>query len=254
MSPNVEIEARRQQALLMSLQARPAENDAPGLRAYRANADASAKRALGTNCPTVQALMGAENFAQIARRFWRAHPPQRGDLGEWGGEFPSWIDAQESLRDWPYLGDCARLDLSLYRCEHAADATFDAASFDLLASADPSHLQLRLMPGVQSLISRWPLASIHAAHAAADDALFEVARAALHAKRGEAVVVFRAGWRADLRQVNTSSAVFVQTLGEPCSLQKALDTAPTGFDFSTWLADALRHNWVKELCLLNNSP
>src|SRR5204863_65107 len=55
-----------------------------GLQAYRANADASAARALATAFPTVQQLVGEQDFARLARDHWRACPPQRGDLGEWG--------------------------------------------------------------------------------------------------------------------------------------------------------------------------
>ena len=81
-----------------------------GLQAYRANADASAARALGTAFPTVHALVGDEDFEHLAREFWRAAPPQRGDLGEWGADFAAWLSEHPQLADWPYLGDCARLD------------------------------------------------------------------------------------------------------------------------------------------------
>ncbi|MDH3461767.1 MAG: DNA-binding domain-containing protein [Burkholderiaceae bacterium] len=246
------VEARRQQLLLMSLQAAPTSQDDNGIRAYRANAHASAERALSLACPTVRALLGAQDFTQLVREFWRALPPERGDLGEWGNDLPSWLEAHQALSDWPYLGDCARLDLALHHCERAADAKVDAASFGLLANADPSQLQLLLMPGVQGLVSRWPLASIYAAHAASDEALFDTARAALRDERGEAVVVDRAGWRACVRKVEAPIAVFTQALAAQYSLGQALDSAADGFDFSAWLADGLRHNWVKEARYLSD--
>ena len=188
-------EAGRQQALLAALAAPRAEPDAPpSLRAYQTNAHASARRALESACPTLAALLGDEDFGALAREFWHAHPPIRGDLGEWGDELPGWIEAHAGLAAWPYLADCARLDLALQRCERAADAALDADSLALLASVDPSRIAMRPMPGVATLVSAWPLASIHAAHApGAGDAAFAAVRERLRDRVGETVVVARNG-------------------------------------------------------------
>jgi hypothetical protein len=99
-------EAQRQQRLLACLLADQADAGAlpargpqaralRGLQAYRANADASAGRALAAALPTVQRLIGEDDFAHLARRFWRAQPPRRGDLAEWGEGFADWLAADE---------------------------------------------------------------------------------------------------------------------------------------------------------------
>lgn len=239
-------EAARQQALLAAIVAPQAAADAPpGLRAYRANANAGAERALAAACPTLRALIGEADFAQLAREFRHAHPPQRGDLGEWGDALPEWIAAHPGLGDWPYLADCARLDLALHRCERAADAAFDAASLGLLASADPARLRLHLMPGVAVIASNWPLASIHAAHADGAEQAFERAREAIAGQRGEAVVVARAGWRGTVQRIDApGTAAFMQALLQGADLAGALDAAGAGFDFAAWLAQAVRHQWL----------
>ncbi|HJV63210.1 MAG TPA: putative DNA-binding domain-containing protein, partial [Albitalea sp.] len=114
-------EAERQRRLVASLLAARADIEGlplresgaralRGLRAYRANADASAARAMASAFPTVQMLIGEEDFAQLAREFWRAAPPLRGDLGEWGDGLADWIASHAQLAAWPYLADCARLD------------------------------------------------------------------------------------------------------------------------------------------------
>ena len=66
---------------------------ARGLEAYRANAESIAERALAAAFATVQAMLGAEDFARLAREFWHARPPEHGDLGEWGEALPQWIEA-----------------------------------------------------------------------------------------------------------------------------------------------------------------
>jgi Putative DNA-binding domain len=252
-------EAQRQQAFAAMLASPSAstrglpwretgERAARGLGAYRANAQASADRALATAFPTVQALVGEEDFAHLAAEFWRAQPPLRGDLGEWGDAFPAWLAAHTAMAPWPYLGDCARLDLALHCNERAADAVLDAASLALLESADPSLLRIELMPGSALLRSAWPIASIHVAHqleGAPAERAFEGVREAIAAARGERVLVARNGWRAVAYTLDTATADWTDHVLAGASLEAALEAAGARFDFAEWLGTALRESWLK---------
>ena len=240
-------ELLRQQRLIAALVAPRADAAASaGLRAYRANAHASARRALATACPTLVTLLGDDDFAALSHEFWHAHPPTRGDLGEWGDVLPDWIATHAGLAEWPYLADCARLDLALHGCERAADTEPDTDSLALLASGEPSRLRLHLLPGVAVLASAWPVASIHAAHAAvADERAFELARTRIRMRRGESVVVARGGWRGVVHWIDAPAAVFMQALVGGVDLARALDSAGDGFDFAAWLADAVRLRWLR---------
>lgn len=248
-----EAEAHRQQQLLAAL-SRQGEPPAlreqgsraeRGLAAYRANASALAERALAAACPTVQAMMGEEDFAALARAFWRDHPPQRGDLGEWGGELPGWIAAQTGLAEWPWLADSAGLDLSLHRCERAGDAVPDLASLAQLGEADPADLDLQLMPGLEVHESRFPIATIHAAHRSATPEAFAPVRAALAAGQGEAACVSREGWRAVVQTLSAPEAAFMDALLRGASLAAALEEAGEDFDFGAWLQRAIASSWLK---------
>lgn len=248
-------EADRQRALLAALLAR----DAPppsglreqggralrGLGAYRANAAAIAERALAAAHPTVAAMLGAEDFAALARALWRASPPMRGDLAQWGGALPAFIEAERDLDPWPWLADCARLDALVAACEAAADATTERETLALLATEDPAALQLRLRPGVQVLASAWPLATLHEAHhgRAGDDGMAGV-REALAAGRGECVVVARDGWRARVGTLDAPVFAWMQALLCGASLADALQAAGSDFSFDTWLVQALQQGWL----------
>ena len=257
-------EARRQQVLLAALANGASDCEglretgrraARGLEAYRANAGAIAERALGAACPTVRAMLGEDNFAQLAREFWRAHPPLRGDLGEWGDALPDWLGAHAGLSRWPWLADGARLDLALHRCERAADAVFDAASLARLGSGDPARLRLELMPGSALLRSVWPIATIHHAHQLEGDAAetaFAAVREAIAAQRGESVFVARRGWRAVVHLLDERTADWTQDLLADASLADALDHAGESFDFAAWLADVLRESWLKGVVASND--
>jgi Putative DNA-binding domain len=255
-------EVQRQQALLAALW-QPGDagtlpvlhqtgaRAAQGLSAYRANAGALAERALGAVFSTVQAMLGADDFKHLAREFWRACPPERGDMGEWGGDFPAWLQAHAAFAEWPYLGDCARLDLAIHHCERAADAELNAASFGLLESVDPAQLCIVLLPGTAALASAWPLATIHRAHLERDagkaEAAFAEVRAALRDHRSEPVVVARAGWRARVHAVDAPTLAWTRLLVGGLPLSAALAQAGESFDFAAWLTWALREGGVKEV-------
>jgi hypothetical protein len=253
-------EAQRQQALIAAFEvagdAAPTDlhlresgaRAARGLEAYRANAEALAERALAAVFATVRTMVGEDDFKHLAREFWHARPPLRGDLGEWGAEFPAWLGAHPAMVPWPYLGDCARLDLALHRNERAADVPFDAASLSQLESGDPDRLRLQLMPGVQVLQSTWPIATIHHAHQVEGDEAeraFAAVRLALAEPRSEQALVARQGWRAVVHRLDEAEAGWTTSLLDGASLGAALARAGEGFDFAAWLARALRESWLK---------
>lgn len=252
-------EAPRQQALLRALLSGAAAIDglreqgaraARGLEAYRANAEAIAERALAAAFPTVQALVGVDDFKQLAREFWHAQPPRRGELGEWGDAFAAWLQVHAALAPWPYLADSARLDFALHCNERAADATLDAASLSLLGSADPARLRLRLMPGTALIRSAWPIAGIHRAHqleGVEAEQAFERARDAIAAQRAEDAMVVRQGWRAVVVPLQLAEARWTESLLAAASLAQALEQAGEDFDFAAWLQTAVRNAWLKEV-------
>ena len=250
-----EREADRQRSLLAAILApRPVAapsglREAPtraqrGLGAYRANAHASAARALGSAFGTVQAMLGTADFEALARAFLQQQPPLRGDLGEWGADLPDFIAAQATLTDWPYLADCARLDWAVHQCERAPDGEFDAGSLSRLGDTDPSLLHLQWMPGTLLLESDWPIALIHAAHQRDDDGGFEQVRQALQQPQAQAVLVARSKWRAAVHQVDESSVVWTRHLLAGGDLGHALAGADPRFDFSAWLAGAVALRWL----------
>ena len=251
----VQREAQRQQALLRAFAGEPIDGlreqgarALRGLDAYRANAEAIAERALAAAFATVQVMVGPDDFARLARAYWCAQPPSRGDLGEWGGGYADWLQAHPGLTAWPYLADCARLDFALHSCERAADAGLDAGSLSLLESADPAALRLELMPGVTLIRSAWPIASILEAHrldGEQAERAFDDVRAKIAAPHGEDALVARDGWRAVVHRVTDADARWTLSLLAGHDLARALDDAGATFDFAGWLQAALRHSWLK---------
>jgi hypothetical protein len=253
-------EQERQQALLQALwrtspdaalqpwlQATAVERAARGLATYRANAGAHAERSLAAAFPTVQALIGDEAFAALARAVWRAHPPERGDMACFGAALPAFLAADGGLPDLPYLLDSARLDWALAQAEAAPDTALDAPSLALLGSVDADRLQARLAPGFAVLRSAYPVVSIWQAHQPVGDAAQALATAqqALREGRGETALVWRQGWKARAEALNDEAdARWCEALLQPLSFAAGLDRAGASFDIEHWLPRALQQGWL----------
>jgi hypothetical protein len=257
-----EREAERQQLLLHTLlREAPAEplqawmrepetRAARALEAYRANAGASAERALAAGFPVLQAMLGDEAFAQLARAYWHAHPPARGDLAWLGESLPAFIAADAQFAQEPYLADCARLEWTLSRAEAAADALAEPQSLALLADTDPAQVRLELMPGSAALVSAHPIVTIWQAHQGAPDGdRFAAVRAAFASGAGECAWVWREGWRARAAPTDDATCAFLRALLEGRDLAAALHAAGADFDFESWLVLALRRGCVRRACV-----
>lgn len=231
---------------------------AEGLQAYRRNSRAHATQALAAAYPTVQALLGAEDFARLAHELWQAHPPVQGDLARWGEPLGAFLAAHPGLTAWPYLADCAWLDWAVHICERAADAQFDAPSMSRLTDTDAQRLHLLLRPGLSVHVSHWPVLAIYQAHrmGAAPEAM-DQAREALQAGVADCVLVCRQGWRAEVYRIDASTARWTQRLLAGDTLAAALDAmaddmAQGRFELGRWLGDALAARWLKGIAVADD--
>jgi hypothetical protein len=198
--------------------------------------------------------VGEEPFGQLARVFWHAEPPLRGDLGTWGEVLPRFIEGDASLAEWPYLADCARLDWLVAQAERAADAEPELQTLAWLADTDPAALAFELMPGTVLLNSAHPVCSIWLAHhpSAEDegqgtDAAFDQARVALAEGRAEHALVWRRGWRAQVQAIDTATARWTAAVLAGRSVSEALDAAGPGFDLGQWLGNAVQRSWLRRV-------
>ncbi|MFO1338501.1 MAG: putative DNA-binding domain-containing protein [Burkholderiaceae bacterium] len=229
MSARADAEAGRQQGLLQALRAstlgglpagaqplpgRRGDADAQaGLRAYRANAQAMAERALAAAYPVLARWLGGEAVAALARDLWRAHPPARGDLAWFGAELAAWLPRVPEWADMPYLADLARLEWALHRAHAAADPADEPPALQALATDGAEALQVRFVAGSALVGSAWPVLTLWRAHqvpAGTEPALGPV-REALAQGRGEAAWVWRRGHRVEAAPWPPASPPFTNT-------------------------------------------
>lgn len=217
-----------------------------GLNAYQSNAHSLAERSLQAVYPVLAQLLGDESFAAFARAFWHAHPPQRGDLAHWGDALADFIAASPQLADVPYLADVARVEWALHQAATAPDADADLATLHHLMEQDPAVLHLRLAPGIKMVNSNWPVVSIVHAHAVADGAAPDLSQAheRLHSGTTETALVWRQGFKPQVREALPGEPTFVaalhagQTLDEAFSATESATSTAT-FNFTVWLPQAV---------------
>lgn len=204
-----------------------------GLQAYQDNLRALSLQALAVAHPLLVAELGEAEFASLAWSFWRAHPPQGGDLAQWGGALEAFLLQRAGAASG--LPGLARLGWALHRAERAADAELDVASLQWLSSTPAEALTLRFRPGLAVILLE-------------PEALQRLGQAF---ERPQAVLVWRSQWRGRWQCLAEPDAVFMQAALAGDSLGVALEmkgsAAATDFDFSAWLQVALQNAWLHGL-------
>ena len=214
-----------------------------GLLAYRTNGVAHAVEALRAQFPTVLAMLGAEAFEAVCIRHWRSRPPRHGDLAWVGIDFPQTLADQGELLPWPWLVDCARLDLALWHVLFDPSPGLKQDDLQRLAADDPVHLHIQLAPGTRLLASHWPIVTLQRLHREPEsDAL--ALRTALQ-QPGETAWVWRNDLRAQCSALSPSEAQWIVALQTGLPLSGALDVIPDDFDLARWLRLAVAHGWLE---------
>ena len=218
-----------------------------GLAAYRGNGRAHACNALRVQFPTVLAMLGAETFDALCFSYWRTCPPRRGDLAWVGEALPAYIETLETLAEWPWLADCARLDWAVWQMSGAPPATFSESDLRRLVDGDPAALTLKLSPSVRRLSSAWPIVTLYDAHRQAHPDWDAVTRAIVQ-KRAQTAWVWRP--HDDLtaapmvETLDAASDRWIAALDAGQTLDLAFDSAGEAFDFPGWLEQAIRQGWL----------
>lgn len=232
----------QQNQLLAQILSPQTNSPSRGLAAYRANGQTNAKRALEATHPVIAQMLGDENFAYLARDFWREFPPQCGDLAQWGGRLASFLTHAHQLADMPFLADVARIEWALHVCAGAEDTAQDGASFSALTEHEPDTLSLTLAPGTWALASAYPAAAMVLAHTGQlDQGVLDAAFDLLRQGVGQTALVWRDGFAPRLRVVHVHEHAFARAVVAGQTLAEALDCAPVDFDFSSWLAENVRN-------------
>lgn len=150
--------------------------------------------------PATLAVVGADNFHNLATGYLIDYPPTEPSIHQAGKNFPLFIAAHPLRERWPFLGDLALLERTTLESFHAADASaLDIEAMRAIAPEDWPAIAMRLHPATRLVESAWRVdqvlrvvedASSQSADAIEDD------EAPVEPNREDVTIVV---WRRDAR-------------------------------------------------------
>ncbi len=210
-------------------------NSSARFAVYRNNSAVAAIEALKEQFPTVLRLVGDEAFRGLARAYAQEHPPRSPVLGEYGGDFPRFIETflASCENETPYLPDCARLDWARLVALRAPEAA--PCPITRLAELDPGRLarqKILLHPSLALVASDWPILAISKAH-----------EAPVEDFRGETALVLRPRAELAVLPCPPGAGAFLRACVEGRNLGEAAmaaGDAEENFDFGQTLVELTR--------------
>ncbi|WP_181885326.1 DNA-binding domain-containing protein [Trinickia dinghuensis] len=181
------------------------------------------ERSLTLVYPVLHALVGEAFFRALAHSYGTAHASCDGDLSGFGAQLPEFVSTYPGAQRYPYFADVARVEWSLHQAHGAADA--QPLTVADIAKADPSSVGgwvLRLHPAVALHACAWRVGAIVLAHREPSNHAFPPSIA-----EPARVLVYRADWRATLREIGASEWAALDTLSRGATLGDALESALT---------------------------
>jgi len=243
----------QQQALMDAILGQKKNNafENRGLEIYQRNLLASAERALQITFPTVLQLMGEELFKHATKNLLQKTPPSKGDWALWGDEFPALLRAMQQLEYYPYVADCAELDLVRHKLERAKDSEMDMASLQLLAELEPDDIKIVLTENLKLFSSDFPIVDIYQGHVEPqknESTWLQQAKTKLENRQGQKVLLYRPQFKAQVRVLDSDEYHFLSLLKDGITLGHALDLmiseGHSDFSFEQWLPQAIQQNLI----------
>jgi predicted nucleic-acid-binding protein len=174
---------------------------------YRNNVTIGLIRAMESNFPVVRRLLGEQYFAGLAREFVQKHPPQSPLMFQYGSLFGDYLAAEEDLRDYPYLGDVARLEQRMRLSYHEADSpSLCASALTDFSEEDLMSATFKPQPAMAIIESWFAIHSIYGAHQSSNASAVE------DIARPESVVVVRPVHDVALHLITSTQCDFLKSL------------------------------------------
>ena len=131
------------------------------LQVYRNNHVSALREALRAVYPVTERLVGEEFFASAADAYVAANPSRSGNIQDYGGAFPLFLEDYAPAMSLPYLGDVAALEWR--RLQTAIAPLHQPMDLEALAKVPRdalTELRFHHQPAARALDSRFPILSI----------------------------------------------------------------------------------------------
>jgi hypothetical protein len=187
----------------------------PREQIYRNNVFISLTGALADVYPVVQRLVGEKFFAQLARRYIRAHPSRSGNLHDFGRQLPGFITSLSNSIGLPYLADVAALEWACHEAFHGGEA----APLDFSRLINPESAKAPLHPAARLVASRYPILAIWEANQAEEPGLVDLDAG------GDWLVVLRRDLQVEILRSTPGEFALLAALRDGMELGEACEAA-----------------------------
>jgi len=131
------------------------------LQVYRNNMQSALMGALRDVYPVTEQLVGQEFFAAAAFAYLKANPSHSGNIQDYGGAFPQFLNGFEPAATLPYLGDVAALEWRRLQTAVAPPhAPLDVAALAAVPAELQPELHFRHQPAARAFCSCFPVLTI----------------------------------------------------------------------------------------------
>jgi putative DNA-binding protein len=111
--------------------------------------------------PALVTVIGETAFHNLITDYLLAHPPSHFSLRYVGQHLADFVTRHDLIRQWPYLGDVARLEWAIVDIFDASDAApLTASGLATVPEAEWPNLRFALVPAARLLDVDWPVDEI----------------------------------------------------------------------------------------------
>jgi hypothetical protein len=237
------------------------------LKIYKNNFIENGIRALAITFPTVEGLISEDSFRVLARHYLLQEHKAEFDWAEYGESMADYIDEQEALESSPFLGECAELDWCIHQIQRAANKTFASDSFSKLESENISQLRFVAAPGLQLLLTWFPVCELHQL---VHDPMLQTPEGAkqrseltasiqqkmsagtihsedsfssdaINIKAPRSLVLWRAEYKTEFEYLSDAEAAIIEKILQGNSVAHIIEAlSERGLDITAWLTDAIQ--------------
>lgn len=179
--------------------------------AYRGSVVGNLSNVLADIFPSVNRCLGENFFDAMGRRYIDEHPSTSPSLDNYGQAFPAFCDTFTPLKEYPYIGDLARIDWAWHQAFHALDE--QVLSLIAIQGLEPEHylaLSLQLSESLHIVDSSFPIFRIWQ-FTSGSQAHSEQALSSLNFEEGaESVLVWRIGYDIGVAHISEIEQRFLR--------------------------------------------
>ena len=229
-------------------------NTQKALNIYHNNFIENGIRALAITFPSVEGLIGQDSFRILAKHYLIDEPKTQFDWGEYGDSFSEYIDEQEALAEYPFLGEAAELDWLIHQVQRDGDLEFQAETFAKLETEDSERLRFIPAPGLSLMPSWFPVVDLYQlVHdpylqseegvLARQELLKNITKSinnAINSEPPRSLVLWRAEYKAEFEYLSDAEALVIQKILSGDSVSQIIEAlGEHNLDLVTWLTNAI---------------